>query len=107
MQDGMTIGANRAQIPNRIQLVFFSDFPKRLQVVYMNETFSEDAIEPREVDATDHACLAPMGYTLASRIRISFIDVDRNCLLGTFNNRFRISNLLRKNIRVSQSICSE
>jgi hypothetical protein len=78
MDDCMAIGANRAQVSDRIDFVFSSDIGKPFQMVHMNKAFADAAISPLEVEPADLACATVTSKTMLSSLDIALIGVDRD-----------------------------
>ncbi|CAG4924603.1 hypothetical protein R52603_05282 [Paraburkholderia saeva] len=78
MQHGMTVRADRSQVPDWVDLIFSPDRGDIDDMVNVNEPASNSPVAILEVKLTYSAATAIMVYCLASRLGAAFVLVDQN-----------------------------
>jgi len=86
----MAIRANWYQVRYWVHLILFANFPNSDDVVDMNETFTDRAINTGEVESANGANIAVICDARCPSFRISLICVNRDavsCALGKLPRR--------------------
>lgn len=91
MQHGVAIGTDRAQVPDRINGVFFIVFGYGPEVMYMNVALTYARVHLSHVFPT-HLTTRPVVLdAFPARVRISFIAISRRQTLLAFAERLTAS----------------
>ena len=103
----MAVGAHWAQIIDGVEFILLTNFRQRLEMVDVNETFSQHPIVTHEVKPANDARDTPISYTFAPSIGIALIDIDSDRLFCTFKYLLRLNDLLGENFWMSHGVGCE
>ncbi|OEF54920.1 hypothetical protein A1OU_21220 [Enterovibrio norvegicus] len=85
MKHGVTVGANRDEIVNWVNLVAFTNSSQIDFMMNMNKAFAYRTIFAFKVKVTDLADSTILRYTSRSSFRVALIGIDGNLLYGSFD----------------------
>lgn len=75
MNNEVAVRTNRAQVIYRIDLILFTDFSKRFQMMHMNDSFPNFAVYFFKIKAANDAFSLIMFYALISSKTIPFVAI--------------------------------
>ena len=73
MQHSMTVGTNRTQILDWIDLVFHTDLGQRTKVVYVNESFRSQTVNISKIDPADTASSAMNFLAPSNGLKVALV----------------------------------
>lgn len=98
----MAVRAYRAQIIDGVEFVLLADLRQGLEMVDVNETFSQWPVLIHEVKPSDDARDAPMFDAFPPGVGIALVHINSNRFLCSFEYLLRLNDLLGEDFWVSR-----
>ena len=96
VNDSVAIRADRAHISNRIHLMFAANLGELLEVVNVDEPFSNSIVCPSKVKTAHVACRSKVSETLFPRLWVPLVRVDPDSTNGSFEKSFGLIYFIGK-----------
>ena len=84
MKHRMAVWAHRAQVFNGVYFIPFANLRQFLQMMHMNELFSNIAVGFGKIKLADGALGTVTSNAFSTHLRVALISIDRNLLLRAF-----------------------